>query len=135
MIFSTPPFNEYGNIRGWGSSNYDIGACFCQLGGLSCNTTTVQQKAEQAYANYDEIIVLHNQDVSYLCWSNADRTCGGGNRNHFSRVWARDPWGYEYVARHEFGHSFGGLDEEYNAGQEPPGGVCVYPNGIVVQTL
>ncbi len=90
----------------------DLGCKVHETGGtnwISCNSAKVYEAA--SVLPYDEIIVIINSDL----WAGtAYVTIGGGGADSYAMSTRGDP----VVTVHEFGHSFGGLMDEYDGGIE-----------------
>jgi hypothetical protein len=116
FLLSRPPYDEYyDNINVHLIENTLPLGCYTNCGGIPqmicCNDTAVFGVA--AAAPYDEIIVLYNTDTY---GGGASVTPGGGGPETYAAAYHNTSDYGEEVTVHEFGHSFGGLMDEYSYG-------------------
>lgn len=97
----------------------DLGCRYLGGGYFLCDDRKVFEAA--SILPYDEIMVIMNTDI----WGGTSGvTYGGGGRESYCQSSRVDP----IVSTHEFGHSFGGLQDEYYVGGigRPFGPNCDY---------
>jgi hypothetical protein len=118
LLLATAPYSsnlDRINIRRVDSTE-DLG-CYYNCEGIErlicCNPTKVALAAASSGVPYDEIIVVVNNNE----YGGAGYpTVGGGDPSGFAVAYRVHPYWGPYVTVHEFGHSFGGLMDEYGYG-------------------
>ncbi|OGL41154.1 MAG: hypothetical protein A2161_07535 [Candidatus Schekmanbacteria bacterium RBG_13_48_7] len=125
-LLSMPPYSDfYDHINIHRIDNTDDLGCFYDCEGIPrlicCDHTAVFAAA--ASAPFDELIVLVNNSV-YA--GTGLVTVGGGGRETYAITYNRVAEYGREVMIHEFGHSFGGLMDEYEYGY--PTGTIMGPN-------